>query len=62
MANVSFSKDWSMAKKSTKQPLSITSDNSRLDKLYVKISNHIETARKAFQRTVSADASSLISP
>ena len=44
-----------MAKKSTKQHLSITSDNFRLDKLYVKISKHIETARKAFQRTVDTE-------
>lgn len=44
-----------MIKKSEKSKLSHSSDTSRLEKLYLKISTHIESAKKAFQLTVDTE-------
>lgn len=43
-----------MAKKPTKQ-LSSSLDNSRFERFYLKISNHIESAKRTFQRTVDTE-------
>src|SRR3990167_7947686 len=44
-----------MAKKSIKHLSSKTSDGARFEKFYLKISNHIESAKKTFQRTVDTE-------
>lgn len=44
-----------MIKKLVKNPSSLSANKSRFEKLYLKVSRHIETAKTAFQRTVDTE-------
>lgn len=44
-----------MAKKLVKRPSALSSDGAYLKKLHLKISNHIDSAKKAFQRSIDTE-------